>query len=144
MLQKLIKSLFTLCVLGITLGALVGCKSDGKATAASGKATEKQAELPLPPFVADGEVRKVEITVTEKGYEPSPIALRKGEPVELSITRTTDLTCATELILEDAGIDVKLPLNETVTASFTPETTGVLKYGCAMGKMIAGTFEVRD
>jgi plastocyanin domain-containing protein len=138
--QKLIKSLFTLCVLGLTAGALVGCKSEAQAP----KAAEQKAELPLPARVADGEVRKVEITVTEKGYEPSPIALRKGEPVELSITRTTDLTCATELILEDAGIDVKLPLNETVTASFTPDKTGVLKYGCAMGKMIAGTFEVRD
>ena len=138
--QKLIKSLFALCVLGLTAGALVGCKSEAQAP----KAVEKKAEVPLPPPVANGEVRKVEITVTEKGYEPSPIALRKGEPVELSITRTTDMTCATELILEDAGIDVKLPLNETVTASFTPDKTGVLKYGCAMGKMIAGTFEVRD
>ncbi|HLT31294.1 MAG TPA: cupredoxin domain-containing protein [Myxococcaceae bacterium] len=138
--QKLIKSLFTLCVIGITAGALVGCKSEAQST----RSAQQKPELPLPPKVADGEVRKVEIKVTEKGYEPSPIALRKGEPVELSITRTTDMTCATELILEDAGIDVKLPLNETVTASFTPDKTGVLKYGCAMGKMIAGTFEVRD
>lgn len=100
--------------------------------------------MPLPPPVADGAARKVVITVTEKGYEPSPIALRKGEPVELVITRVTDATCATELVLAEAGLDVKLPLNEAVTARFTPSKTGELRYGCAMGKMIAGVFAVQE
>jgi len=138
MLTKLAKSFFTLTLIGLALGQL-GCnKADGASK------PEVASALPLPPPVPAGEARKVVITVTEKGYEPSRIALRKGEPVELVITRTTDATCATELVLEEAGLDVKLPLNEAVTARFTPDKTGELRYGCAMGKMIAGVFAVQE
>lgn len=89
-------------------------------------------------------VRVLEMKVTEKGYEPSPITLKKGEPVKLKITRVTDQTCATEIILKDGktNIEKALPLNETVEVEFTPEKAGKLKYGCAMGMMIAGVFVV--
>lgn len=143
MVRKLAKSLFTLSVLGVAL-TQAACKKDPVAPVAPEAAASKTAtEAQLPPAVAPGEVRKVALTVTAKGYEPSPLLLRKGEPVELTITRTTDETCATELVLEEAGLDVKLPLNEAVVARFTPEKSGELRYGCAMGKMISGVFTVQ-
>ena len=145
MVRKLAKSLFTLSVLGVAL-TQAACQKDAVAPAAPEAAASKPgaaAVAQLPPAVAAGEVRKVALTVTAKGYEPSPLLLRKGEPVELTITRTTDETCATELVLEEAGLDVKLPLNEAVVARFTPEKSGELKYGCAMGKMISGVFTVQ-
>lgn len=142
MLTKLAKSFFTLTLIGLALGQF-GCNKANGASSEASK-TEAPAGVPLPPPVKAGEARKVSITITEKGYEPPRVALRKGEPVELVVTRVTDATCATELILEEAGLDLKLPLNEAVTARFTPEKTGELRYGCAMGKMIAGVFAVQE
>jgi plastocyanin domain-containing protein len=84
----------------------------------------------------------VQITVTRKGYEPWRIEGRKGVPLTLVVTRTTDETCATELVLPEYGIDRKLPLGEPVTITFTPARSGTLRYSCAM-KMFQGEIEVR-
>lgn len=88
------------------------------------------------------QARTVELTVTEKGYEPSPLKVKKGEPLKLVVTRKTENTCATELILPQYKIEEALPLNKPVEIRFTPEQSGQLKYGCAMGMMIAGVLVV--
>ena len=84
----------------------------------------------------------VRITVTKNGYEPWRVEARRGVPLTLVVTRTTDETCATELVLPEYGIDRKLPLNEPVTITFTPARTGTLRYACAM-KMFQGEIVVR-
>ncbi len=91
----------------------------------------------------DGPVQnRVEMKVTERGFEPQNVRVKSGEPVTLVITRATDSTCATEIVIDEYGINTKLPLNTPVTVSFTPKKSGMLKYGCAMQKMIGGVFKV--
>ncbi len=118
--------------LAVALGAtfLIGA---GSAAAKEPKTKPKPA-APAP--------REVRITVTEKGYEPSPITLKKGEPVKLLVTRTTDQTCATDIVIDEPKTRAKLPLNQEVALLFTPAKTGQLQYGCAMDKMIGGVFIV--
>jgi len=41
----------------------------------------------------------VQMTVTDDGYVPARIEARKGVPLTLVITRKTDRTCATELVV---------------------------------------------
>jgi plastocyanin domain-containing protein len=53
--------------------------------------------------------------------------------VKLLVTRRTDRTCATEIVIPDAGVNQKLPLNQTVVVELTPAKSGTLKYACAMG-----------
>jgi len=84
----------------------------------------------------------VKITVTKNGFEPWRIEARAGVPLTLVVTRTTDETCATELVLPEHGIDRKLPLGEPVTITFTPARAGELRYACAMN-MFQGTIVVR-
>jgi hypothetical protein len=84
----------------------------------------------------------VRITVTKNGYEPWRVEARKGVPLTLVVTRATDETCATELVLPEYGIDRKLPLGTPVTITFTPERTGTLRYSCAM-KMFQGEIGVK-
>lgn len=84
----------------------------------------------------------VKITVTRNGYEPWRVQAHHGVPLTLIFTRTTDETCATEVVLPEYGIDRKLPLNEPVTITFTPRRTGELRYACAMN-MFQGTIDVR-
>jgi plastocyanin domain-containing protein len=86
--------------------------------------------------------QEVKMTVTENGFEPANVKVKKGEPVTLVITRKTDATCATEIVIDEHKVHTKLPLNETVKVTFTPNKSGKLKYGCAMGKMIGGVLTV--
>lgn len=146
---KIVKLLLALIAAGVIAAGLVGCQKDAAPAqpeapkAAAPKTEPAKTETAKPAAPADSNAaRKVEIRVTEEGYEPSPITLKKGEPVELTVTRTTDATCATEFVLDEHKIDQKLPLNEAVTIRFTPNESGELKYGCAMGKMISGRFKV--
>ena len=54
----------------------------------------------------------------------------------------TDKTCAKTVVFDEPKVKKALPLNEAVEITFTPEKTGELKYGCAMGKMVEGVLKV--
>jgi plastocyanin domain-containing protein len=87
---------------------------------------------------------KLEITVTEKGFEPDKLRVKAGEPVKLAFTRKTDKTCATEVVLQlgdGQKVEKKLPLGETVEIDATFAKAGELRYACAMD-MIAGVVTV--
>jgi len=86
--------------------------------------------------------RVVELKVTENGFEPTPVTVKKGEPLVLKVTRTTDKTCATEILISDTEINVPLPLNQPVEVRYTPNKSGQIRYGCAMGMMVAGVLVV--
>ena len=88
------------------------------------------------------EARVISLKVTQKGFEPATVKVKKGEPLKLKVTRTTQRTCATELLIEGSSINVPLPLNQEVEIAYTPTKTGQIKYGCAMNKMISGILDV--
>ncbi|WP_375767309.1 cupredoxin domain-containing protein [Archangium gephyra] len=136
--SKIIKPLLALTLAAAVLGAQ-GCTKDSKPAEPSAPAPTAAAAQPA---AKPGEPRTIALSVTDKGYEPSPVTLKQGEPVKLVLTRTTDHTCATEIVLEDYNINTPLPLNKPVEVAFTPTKTGKLVYGCAMGKMISGVFMV--
>lgn len=126
----------SLLVLIVSAALFGGCASSPKAQPASETAT---AEGPGAPAE---DARVIEMEVTEEGFVPSPVAVKQGEPVTLEITRKTAKTCATEIMIPDLDIEQELPLNETVSVTFTPQKTGELKYGCGMGQMIGGVIVV--
>ena len=100
--------------------------------------------LALPAAAADAKKpgKTVQVTITEDGYLPDRIEARKGEPLTLVITRKTDRTCATELVIKEYGINQPLPMGKPVTVSFTPTKSGQVKYACAMD-MISGTLVIQ-
>ena len=128
-LSKIIKPLLALTLAAAVLSAEQGC-------------TKNAESAPSAPAGKPGEPRTLALSVTEKGYEPSPVTLQQGQPVKLVLTRTTEQTCATEIVLDEYNINTPLPLNQPVEVAFTPTKTGKLVYGCAMGKMISGVFMV--
>jgi plastocyanin len=79
---------------------------------------------------AQGQTVKIE--VTEKGFEPASAEIHAGEPVTLLVTRKTEKTCATELVMPEHQINQPLPLNQEVAITFTPTQEGQLTYACAM------------
>ena len=83
------------------------------------------------------------MTVTENGFEPAKLTVNRNQPVQLIVTRKTDRTCATEIVIDEFGVNEELPLGRPVTVAFTPTEAGEIKFGCGMDKMIGGTLVVR-
>lgn len=84
----------------------------------------------------------VNMSVTEGGFDPDHLKVKKGQPLKLVITRKTDATCAKAIVIDEYNIHVDLPLDKPVTVAFTPTKSGQLKYGCAMDKMISGIMTI--
>ena len=109
----------------------------------------KKEEAPKPALEAPAAVvkdaqgnRLIALAVTEEGFVPSRIRLKKGEPVKFVVIRKTDTTCATELLIAGTDLRVKLPLNQPVEIAWTPTSSGTVKFGCAMGMMVSGVLLV--
>ena len=95
------------------------------------------AEAKAAPAAKAGGAKVVEMQVTPDGWVPDKVHVKAGEKVRLQITRKTDKTCATEIVIKELGINQPLPLNKMVTVEFTPKKAGQLKYACGMD-MISG------
>lgn len=108
-------------------------------TAAFASCSSAQGADPKP--LAAGEIA---MSVTEAGFEPDHLSVKRGQPVRLVITRKTDATCAKEIVVDEYGVNAKLPLNEPVRVTFTPTKSGTLKYGCGMNKMVSGVLTITD
>ena len=61
--------------------------------------------------------------------------------MNLVVTRTTERTCATAIVVKDLGVNQDLPLGKPVTVAIRAETAGKLRYACPHD-MIAGTIVV--
>ena len=84
----------------------------------------------------------VKLTVSDRGFVPAEIKVHRGQPVTLLVTREVEATCADEIVIADAGVREKLPLNQEVRITFTPEAKGDLRYACPMD-MITGSIRVQ-
>ena len=87
-------------------------------------------------------VQSASVDLTERGYEPAGVRLRRGVPARVTFTRKVSATCATEVVLPDYGIRRALPLDEPVTVEFTPEKAGEFTFSCGMG-MLRGALIVK-
>ena len=87
-------------------------------------------------------VQTAKMIVTPKGFEPSALTFRAGVPVRITVVRTTDETCAKEIVIPAFDLKRALPLNAAVNIEFTPEKAGELKFLCGM-EMLHGTITVK-
>jgi len=133
---------FMKVALALALGTLVFFAFHREAIAGTQDKKSKAAPQPSAQPPKAPAPRVIEMSVTERGYEPSPIRVKKGEPLKLVITRKTDATCATSIVIDELKLQKDLPLQQPVEIAFTPEKSGTLSYGCAMGRMISGVILV--
>ena len=80
----------------------------------------------------DARVQHVRIVVNEQGFEPARVTLRPGAPARLTFLRTTDKTCATEVVFPSLNITRALPLNEPVLVEFPPSKSRDIDFACGM------------
>ncbi len=114
-----------LVVLGLGIAMLAGCSGS--------RSTQ--------PLVVARDNR-VEVTVTAHGFEPSLVQVTHGQPVTMVVTRTTDMTCATEMVMPLHGIHMNLPLNQPMEVTFPCDWAGAMTYTCGMG-MVKGSIIAR-
>jgi RND family efflux transporter MFP subunit len=88
------------------------------------------------------EVQTAKIAVTEKGFEPDKVTLRAGVLARLTVVRTTEKTCGTEIVFPALKIKRPLPLKEPVVIEFTPAKAGELAFACGMN-MLKGAVVVQ-
>jgi plastocyanin domain-containing protein len=100
-----------------------------------------KAARPVAPVVRAGADNRVEVAVTPLGFEPAEVRVHAGRPVTLVVTRKTEQTCATELVVPGTA-RVALPYGVPVSVTFLPPQTGTLRYGCGMGMMVSGVLLV--
>jgi len=113
---------------------------------ACSKKEDKPAAAPAPTTPAQpADPSKLQVSVTENGFEPESVNVPAGKPVTIVFTRKTDKTCAKEIVLTmDDGKTVQkdLPLNTPVELAMTFPKAGKLGYACGMD-MIKGTIVVQ-
>jgi len=93
--------------------------------------------------MAAGEaIQQANISVTEAAFSPQRLMLKAGLPARITFTRTSDKTCATEVVLAALNIRRELPLNQPVAIEFTPGKPGEVAFVCGMN-MLRGSLVVQ-
>lgn len=76
--------------------------------------------------------KEIQVTITDMGFEPKEITIKKGQAAVVVMTRKSDNTCATEAVFAETGKKYDLPLNTPVRIDLTGVSPGTLNYACAM------------
>ena len=101
-----------------------------------------RAEAPTPSAAASSGVQEVQLTVTDAGFQPAEVQVAKDRPIRLTVTRTTNQTCATEIVFKEIAVKKDLPLDQAVTIDLPAQSGGTLNYACGMN-MIKGSLVVQ-
>ncbi len=96
-----------------------------------GSASEsRMATGRMEPLPADGE--NFRVTVDGGGFHPASLTIPAGRPVTLVVTRTSDNTCAKEIVFPSLNETHSLPLNRPVEIRIPPQDKGTLAFACGM------------
>ena len=117
-------------------------KIPGKDEPAQTQASNEQETAKTEVDVTKESTPKVKMLVTEKGYSPNVIRVKKGVQVELDIENPLENnSCLSTFMIPDFNINnVNLKVG-TTKLSFTPDKTGEYTFSCGM-KMFKGTIIV--
>ncbi|HEY1957843.1 MAG TPA: cupredoxin domain-containing protein [Polyangiaceae bacterium] len=85
---------------------------------------------------------RIAIRADEKGFTPSSVTLEQNKAATLVFTRTSDDTCAKEVVFPDLGVKKDLPLNKPVDVDVPTTAPRTLTFACGMN-MFKGSVVVR-
>lgn len=114
-----------------------GANAEAGKHGVAAEADHGAAAQPKPNYGKKAKGRKVAVTVTSDGFVPAEIKAKKGEVLNLVVTRKIEKTCATELVQKEQGVFAPLPLHKPVRVTLRAPKDGPLAFSCAHGH-IAG------
>ena len=94
---------------------------------------KKAAPVKADPVAVAGDKSPVPITVDGDGFKPSSVKFKRGVPATLVFTRTTDETCATEVVFPQLDIRKELPKGQAVSITIPTDKDQKLSFQCGMG-----------
>jgi len=118
-----------LLVLGVATLSLVAAACEKKAETRP----EPAVSAAVTSAVAPASGGTTAITVDSDGFKPSSVKLKKGAPATLVFTRTTDDTCATEVVFPQLDIKKALPKGQAVSINVPTDKEQTLTFQCGMG-----------
>ncbi len=105
-----------------------GC---GQSTEPFVTAEPPQASQPAPEPTTEA-VAPIKVTADGKGFTPRLITAKKGKPLTIEFTRTTDQTCATSVVFPELKITKALPLNTPVLIDIPTDEARTYVFQCSM------------
>jgi membrane fusion protein, heavy metal efflux system len=102
--------------------------------------TQRDPNSAAPQTPAQSDVGNARVEVTERGFDPSSLRLRADVPARVTFFRSTDNTCAKEIVFPSMNIRRALPLNQPVVIEFTPQR-GQIAFACGIN-MLKGTIVI--
>ncbi len=75
----------------------------------------------------------VAITADDKGFSPSSVTFKKGAPASLVFTRTSDDTCAKDVVIPELNVKKELPKGQAVAIDIPTDKEQTLTFQCGMG-----------
>ena len=90
---------------------------------------------------SDDDPSAIKVVADERGYTPSRVVLKRGQPGRVQFKLTTEQTCAREVVIPDLKIDKRLPLDEPVVIEIPTSEPRTFPFECGMA-MFKGTIVV--
>ncbi len=78
------------------------------------------------------EERRVQVSVDGEGFHPASINVPARTPLRLVVTRTSNNTCAKEIVIPSLDETGRLPLNRPVEIRIPPQDRGTVTFACGM------------
>ncbi|MGA2450113.1 MAG: cupredoxin domain-containing protein [Polyangiaceae bacterium] len=138
MLKNTWVATLVMSVIPIALSGTACSRAEPMPSAMSGS---RESTAMAPAAGHEGMGKVVKVVVDGSGFNPSTLAIKKGEHVMLEFTRLTDKTCATSVALPELNITKDLPLNQPVQIPIPTHDARTLTFSCGMG-MIKGTLVI--
>ena len=108
----------------LCLALLGACSKSG------GKSAAAEPDVPIP--AAPPGVQQTKVIVDDKGFTPSHVEVQKGKPASLVFVRTTDDTCAKEVVFPELKLEKELPLRTAVNIDIPTSDARTLTFQCGM------------
>ena len=89
------------------------------------------------------QIQKVSIKVSDSGYDPSTIKVKKGIPVEVELVDDNIRGCARVFVVPKLNIRKVIYFGKENSFTFNPEKVGKINFTCSMG-MYYGEFIVEE
>lgn len=87
-----------------------------------------------PPYALPAvSMKHVAIAVTNDGFSPSEVKVKKGEPLMLMFKRTGEKTCATAVEFPELKLKKELPLGQDLMVEIPTTESRTITFQCGMG-----------
>jgi sulfite exporter TauE/SafE len=80
-----------------------------------------------------GQVQKLNVSLTDSGYVPQKFTVKKGVPVQLTVTNREARGCIQAFVIPDLNIRRTIRQGAWSTIDFTPQKAGKISFTCSMG-----------